>query len=89
MKIKKNSKEMDEMRLKVSQAYSLLPDHCKSDAWNIHGAGSSYFLRIVKGQPKNIDVYYSALNAIKQAAKQTFKDLEKLNNIEVNDPKTL
>ena len=89
MKIKKNSKEIDEMRLKVSQAYSLLPDQCKREAASIHGVGVPYFIRITKGEPQNIDVYYSALSAMKQAAKQTFRNLEILKSIEVNDPKTL
>ncbi|TSE02653.1 hypothetical protein [Aquimarina algiphila] len=61
----------------VADAYGKLPKGLKKRAVEIYGCSVSYFDRLVAGNPKDLSVYYVALNAIKQAAKE-YK--EEINN---------
>lgn len=72
---------LEEIKKKVSEAYELLPSGYKKRAADIYGVTTNYFQRIVKGEPKEEDVYSLAFNAIKQAASESFKENERINNL--------
>lgn len=71
----------------VKEAYDNLPDGAKSKAADIAGWSGWYLKQISKGKPKDEDIYYTAMNAIKQAAKNALKKVEQqvetINAIEV------
>lgn len=68
----------------VKNAYEKLRSNYKTRAANIYGVTPNYFQRIVNGEPKEKDVYYLALNAIKQAAKEDLEEaIKTVKNIEV------
>lgn len=86
-KIKKDFKALEEIKNRVKKAYNKLPTGYKNRAAFIHGTSLNYFGRVCNdGEAKNIDVYYSALNAIKQAAKDYLDKMKAISEIEVNQP---
>lgn len=68
---------MSDIREQVKEAYNQMPDNSKNRAAQIHGVSISYFVRLINGEAKDDDVYYSALNAMKQAASEVLRDVKK------------
>lgn len=73
----------------VKEAYNSLPKGSKKRAAQIHGVTTIYFKKIVNGDVVDSDVYYSALQAIKQASDEAKKEMDKsfneIKNIVVNE----
>ena len=82
---------MSNIKQQVVEAYKQLPEGYKRRASEIYGSTRAYFSSIIRGEVKDIDTYYSAFYAIKQAGSEALKNVtenvERINAIKVNPNK--
>lgn len=64
---------MADIKKQVSTAYNELPEGYKRRASEIYGSTRAYFGSIIRGEVKDIDSYYLAFNAIKQAGAEALR----------------